>query len=144
MVVAVLRRRSYAECLSSDFRSRPRLRWVPEGAGAQAAEQEVEPVAAQAVVEPVVVEPVAVELVVQAELEPAAAEPEAVQAELVPVAAEAAPEQVAAASIGRSNRSPIAPKRLRTTSRRALPASSGAPRSTSACSATAVFCPTPK
>jgi hypothetical protein len=95
-------------------------------------------------VEPVAAEPEAVLAVVERVAEPVAAEPEAVQAELEPVAAEAAPERVAADSIGRSNRTPIALKRLRTTSRRALPAWSGAPRSTSACSATAALFPTRK
>jgi hypothetical protein len=155
MVVAVSRQRSYSECSSSDFRSPPQLRWALEAERAEV--EAVEPGAARAeaepaAVEPVAVEPVAVELVavelvavelvaVELVVEPVAAEPEAVQAELEPVAAEAARERVVAASTGRSNRSPIAPKRLRTTSRRALPAWSGAPRSTSACSATAAFFP---
>jgi hypothetical protein len=95
--------------------------------------------AVQAEVEPVV----AVQgEAVQAELEPVAVEPVAAEPEPEP-AAEGVPE-VAEASIGRSSRSLIALKRLPTTSRRALRARSGAPRSTSACSATAVFCPTPK
>ena len=83
-----------------------------------------------------------------AEVAPVAAEPE--EAARVPVVAaravvegEAAPER-AEARIGWSSRSPIAPKRLRTTSRRALLAWSGAPRSTGACSVTAAFCPTLK
>jgi hypothetical protein len=108
-------------------------------APAEAAQVEVEPVAAvrvpaeaaQAGLEPVAVEPVV-------------AEPEAAaQAGVERVAVEAVPE-VAEASIGRSSRSLIALKRLPTTSRHALPARFGAPRSTSACSAAAVFYPTPK
>lgn len=93
--------------------------------------------AALAVVEPegaeqAAVEPEAVEQVVAAL---AVGEPEA------PVGPKAG---VAEASIDRSSKSPIAPKRRRTISRYALPAWSGAPRSTGACSATAAFFLTPK
>jgi hypothetical protein len=77
-----------------------------------AAEQEPEPVAAEQEPEQVVAEPEPVE--------PGAGQP---------VGAAAAAQE---ASIGQSSRSPIALKRPRTTSPRALPVWSGAPRSTGA------------